>query len=162
VFSIRKEIRIVFHYFSCEESSLSWNRGDLRGGGITAAKEENSADERLPRPSPIWLTPAAASNSACAEIIQNHVMLLARPESGTLFARVTEEFIRCAKESQVQDPRVLMRNMRQFMNGLKNYLLRQVNKKAHKISQHLKLCSQYDTFEKLLEVKQVLIIKFFM
>jgi hypothetical protein len=105
---------------------LSWNRCD-RGGGIAAATEEKS-QERLPRPSAILLSPTTAPPGACAQIIQNHVMLLAQPESGTLFARVTEEFIRCAKESPVQDPRVLMRNMRQFMNGLKNYLLRHVTK----------------------------------
>ncbi len=52
------------------------------------------------------------------------MLLLSKPESGTLFGRVTAEFIRCAKESAERDPRVLMRNMRQFMNGLKNYLLR--------------------------------------
>ena len=55
---------------------------------------------------------------------QEHVLLLAKPESGSLFGRVTAEFIRCAKESTARDPRVLMRNMRQFMNGLKNYLVR--------------------------------------
>ena len=52
------------------------------------------------------------------------MVLLSRPESGSLFGRVTAEFIRCAKESTEKDPRILMRNMRQFMNGLKNYLLR--------------------------------------
>ncbi len=59
-----------------------------------------------------------------SDVYQEHVLLLSKPESGTLFGRVTAEFIRCAKESAERDPRVLMRNMRQFMNGLKNYLLR--------------------------------------
>jgi len=42
-----------------------------------------------------------------------------QPES--LFGRTVSQFVACTRESSVTEPSVVMRNMRQVMNGLKNY-----------------------------------------
>ncbi len=34
------------------------------------------------------------------------------------------KFVQCTEESREKDPAVVMRNMRQFMSGMKNYLVR--------------------------------------
>lgn len=104
------------------DNTLSWDRGGR--GGPVAQMEDAISEDRVPRPSAACQAPAGVHSTVSARIIQDHVVLLSQPESGSLFGRVTAEFIRCARESAVRDPRILMRNMRQFMNGLKNYLVR--------------------------------------
>ena len=46
-------------------------------------------------------------------------------DPGTIFGRNVAKFVVCTEESREKDPAVVMRNMRQFMSGIKNYLLRQ-------------------------------------
>lgn len=40
------------------------------------------------------------------------------------FSRNIENFISCTKESREVAPQIVMRNMRQFMSGMKNYLVK--------------------------------------
>ncbi len=42
----------------------------------------------------------------------------------TLFGLSVAKFVQCTEESREKDPAVVMRNMRQFMSGMKNYLVR--------------------------------------
>ena len=42
----------------------------------------------------------------------------------TTFARNIENFISCTKDSREGAPQIVMRNMRQFMSGMKNYLVK--------------------------------------
>ena len=42
----------------------------------------------------------------------------------TLFGLSVSQFVQCTEESREKDPAVVMRNMRQFMSGMKNYLVR--------------------------------------
>ena len=55
--------------------------------------------------------------------IQGCVQDLAN-DAGTTFSRSLKKFVQCTEESREKDPAVVMRNMRQFMSGIKNYLLR--------------------------------------
>ncbi|CAN8031364.1 unnamed protein product [Ixodes persulcatus] len=45
-------------------------------------------------------------------------------ERNTTFAMTIENFIQCTRESNETSPTVVMRNIRQFMSGMKNYLLK--------------------------------------
>lgn len=45
-------------------------------------------------------------------------------ERNTTFAMTIENFIQCTRESSETSPAVVMRNIRQFMSGMKNYLLK--------------------------------------
>lgn len=45
-------------------------------------------------------------------------------DATSTFARNIENFITCTKDSRETSPHVMMRNMRQFMSGMKNYLVK--------------------------------------
>ena len=45
-------------------------------------------------------------------------------EADGIFARNVSEFIVCTEEAAEADPAVVMRNVRQFVSGIKNYLVR--------------------------------------
>ncbi|XP_067011563.2 protein sprint [Anabrus simplex] len=45
-------------------------------------------------------------------------------DSSTTFAQNIDNFISCTRESREVNPQVVMRNMRQFMSGMKNYLVK--------------------------------------
>lgn len=64
-----------------------------------------------------------APNSLPGESIGAYTLTLANDRTST-FARNIENFISCTKESREMAPQVVMRNMRQFMSGMKNYLVK--------------------------------------
>ncbi|GLH14936.1 Protein sprint [Gryllus bimaculatus] len=45
-------------------------------------------------------------------------------DASTTFAQNIDNFIACTRESRETNPQVVMRNMRQFMSGMKNYLVK--------------------------------------
>uniref|UniRef100_A0A1B6C8N4 Protein sprint n=1 Tax=Clastoptera arizonana TaxID=38151 RepID=A0A1B6C8N4_9HEMI len=55
--------------------------------------------------------------------IRAYALHLAADKS-TTFAQNIDNFIACTKESREVRPQVVMRNMRQFMSGMKNYLVK--------------------------------------
>lgn len=55
--------------------------------------------------------------------IASYALSLANDRTST-FSRNIENFISCTKESRETSPQVVMRNMRQFMSGMKNYLVK--------------------------------------
>lgn len=55
--------------------------------------------------------------------IRAYALHLAADKS-TTFAQNIDNFIACTKESREARPQVVMRNMRQFMSGMKNYLVK--------------------------------------
>lgn len=75
--------------------------------------------------------------------IRAYTLHLAADRS-TVFARTIDNFISCTKESKETRPQVVMRNMRQFMTGMKNYLVthgerefeRHVEKERNKVSNY--------------------------
>lgn len=62
--------------------------------------------------------------------LRAYTLQLAQDPSST-FARNIENFISCTKESREAAPQVVMRNMRQFMSGMKNYLVKHGEGKFH-------------------------------
>ncbi|XP_054709890.1 protein sprint-like [Uloborus diversus] len=63
------------------------------------------------------------SISRIGENIRHYIFRLADERDNT-FAKSIEHFIQCTKESNETKPAVVMRNIRQFMSGIKNYLLK--------------------------------------
>lgn len=45
-------------------------------------------------------------------------------DTESTFSRNIENFIACTKDSRETSPQIVMRNMRQFMSGMKNYLVK--------------------------------------
>lgn len=74
--------------------------------------------------------------------IRAYALHLAADKS-TTFAQSIDNFIACTRDSRETNPQVVMRNMRQFMSGMKNYLVKhgerefekEVEKERMKVSQ---------------------------
>ncbi|XP_017086859.2 protein sprint isoform X4 [Drosophila bipectinata] len=69
-------------------------------------------------------------SSGPGDSLRAYTLQLAQDQSST-FARNIENFICCTKESREAAPQVVMRNMRQFMSGMKNYLVKHGEGKFH-------------------------------
>ena len=63
------------------------------------------------------------THSSPGEFIEQYTMQLAKDGTST-FSKNIENFIACTKESRELVPQNVMRNIRQFMNGMKNYLVK--------------------------------------
>lgn len=63
--------------------------------------------------------------------IRSYALQLAQDKT-TTFAQNIDNFIACTKESKEKDPHVVMRNIRQFMSGMKNYLVKHGEKEFYK------------------------------
>lgn len=57
------------------------------------------------------------------ERIESYTLALAQDES-SIFAKNILNFIACTRDSRERMPQKVMRNIRQFMNGMKNYLVK--------------------------------------
>ncbi|CDW52164.1 protein TAG 333, f [Trichuris trichiura] len=64
--------------------------------------------------------------------IQKCVVRLAEDE-GTFIGAQVHSFIRCTTEAHETDPHVVLGNVRQFINGLKNYLVKQGEATLHSL-----------------------------
>jgi len=64
-----------------------------------------------------------AAEGSPEELVEAYALELAKNHSST-FSKNIENFIACTKESNETAPQVVMRNMRQFMSGMKNYLVK--------------------------------------
>ncbi|XP_017035272.1 protein sprint isoform X1 [Drosophila kikkawai] len=69
-------------------------------------------------------------SSGPGDSLRAYTLQLAQDPNST-FARNIENFICCTKESREAAPQVVMRNMRQFMSGMKNYLVKHGEGKFH-------------------------------
>lgn len=63
--------------------------------------------------------PASASRDRIRSCVLN---LSGQPDG--IFSRNVSKFVQCTEESKEKNPAVVMRNIRQFMTGMKNYLIR--------------------------------------
>ncbi|EJD76625.1 CBR-TAG-333 protein [Loa loa] len=82
--------------------------------------------------SPI-ISPPRLKNSLSADPgtkIQEYVERLSREEN-TVFGATLRRFIECTFEAGECDPQVVIRNVRQFLNGLKNYLVKHGEGELH-------------------------------
>uniref|UniRef100_A0A5S6QWH8 Protein sprint n=1 Tax=Trichuris muris TaxID=70415 RepID=A0A5S6QWH8_TRIMR len=64
--------------------------------------------------------------------IQKCVIRLAQ-DQGTFIGAQVQSFIRCTTEAHETDPHVVLGNVRQFINGLKNYLVKQGEATLHSL-----------------------------
>ncbi|XP_070377848.1 protein sprint-like isoform X2 [Dermacentor albipictus] len=62
-------------------------------------------------------------DSTVGSDVKSYIFKLVQ-ERNTTFAMTIENFIQCTRESSETSPAVVMRNIRQFMSGMKNYLLK--------------------------------------
>lgn len=63
------------------------------------------------------------SSNGPDESVGAYALTLANDPNST-FSQTIGNFIACTKESREQAPQIVMRNMRQFMSGMKNYLVK--------------------------------------
>nr|XP_050859391.1 protein sprint-like isoform X3 [Vespula vulgaris] len=61
--------------------------------------------------------------SGTGSTIRSYALQLAADKT-TTFSQNIDNFIQCTKEGKEASPHVVMRNMRQFMSGMKNYLVK--------------------------------------
>ncbi|XP_012215187.1 protein sprint isoform X3 [Linepithema humile] len=61
--------------------------------------------------------------SGTGSTIRTYALQLAADKT-TTFSQNIDNFIQCTRESKEASPHVVMRNMRQFMSGMKNYLVK--------------------------------------
>lgn len=71
-------------------------------------------------PSMSW---AKKQPSESSLVIQECVLQLSKDRT-TIFGQNIFHFVQCTLESKEKDPVIVMRNMRQFMSGIKNYLVK--------------------------------------
>ncbi|XP_015436399.1 PREDICTED: protein sprint [Dufourea novaeangliae] len=62
-------------------------------------------------------------NTGTGSTIRTYALQLAADKT-TTFSQNIDNFIQCTKEGKEASPHVVMRNMRQFMSGMKNYLVK--------------------------------------
>ncbi|RZF37491.1 hypothetical protein LSTR_LSTR013728 [Laodelphax striatellus] len=114
-------------------------RKDVFMSRTKTAKER--LDPLLSPPRLQMLQKSRDSGGAGAAAIGAYTMQLAADKS-TTFAQNIDRFIACTRESPETSPQVVMRNMRQFMSGMKNYLVkhgeRQFEKQVEKERNKLK------------------------
>ncbi|XGW03625.1 hypothetical protein V3C99_015087 [Haemonchus contortus] len=77
----------------------------------------------LPALSPNLNSGRKTSQAESSAAIQTYVERLAEDES-TVFGATLKRFIECTVQSEEADPNVVVRNVRQFINGIKNYLVK--------------------------------------
>ncbi|CAJ0592020.1 unnamed protein product [Cylicocyclus nassatus] len=77
----------------------------------------------LPALSPNLNSERKTSQSDSSAALQSYVERLAEDES-TVFGATLKRFIECTVQSEEADPSVVVRNVRQFINGIKNYLVK--------------------------------------
>lgn len=68
------------------------------------------------------------SSSVAGASIRAYALQLAADRT-TTFSQNIENFIQCTKEGKEASPHIVMRNIRQFMSGMKNYLVRFLSSK---------------------------------
>ncbi|XP_012239848.1 protein sprint isoform X6 [Bombus impatiens] len=70
-------------------------------------------------------------NGGTGSSIRSYALQLAADKT-TTFSQNIDNFIQCTKEGKEASPHVVMRNMRQFMSGMKNYLVKHGEKEFEK------------------------------
>ncbi|XP_046487963.1 protein sprint isoform X2 [Neodiprion pinetum] len=91
---------------------------------VERIKRNKSFKERLdPLLSPPRLQALRNRETGTGSTIRCYALQLAVDKT-TTFSQNIDNFIQCTKEGKEASPHVVMRNMRQFMSGMKNYLVK--------------------------------------
>ncbi|CAI4222896.1 unnamed protein product [Auanema sp. JU1783] len=86
----------------------------------------------VPYMSPMMNDQAKQPSANSGLVIQHYVEKLAQ-DSTTIFGATLRRFIECTVESDEADPSVVFRNVRQFLTGIKNYLVKHGEGDLHQI-----------------------------
>uniref|UniRef100_F1KR34 Protein sprint n=1 Tax=Ascaris suum TaxID=6253 RepID=F1KR34_ASCSU len=81
------------------------------------------------------ISPPRLKSSFCVDPgtkIQEYVERLSAEEN-TVFGATLRRFIECTVEGEESDPQVVIRNVRQFLNGIKNYLVKHGEGELHEL-----------------------------
>ncbi|CAI5450198.1 unnamed protein product [Caenorhabditis angaria] len=78
---------------------------------------------------------AHAQGQGIGKNVQNYVEQLAQILHGSnaCFGQTLRQFIQCTKDTKETDPSIVVRNVRQFINGMKNYLVKHGEGDLHQI-----------------------------
>ncbi|XP_017870792.1 PREDICTED: protein sprint isoform X3 [Drosophila arizonae] len=130
---------------SCNQDTLKANKnGTSAGAGSNNNNNNNSKQAMRPKVATILRNPSMRDREILChprnkmniqsvgpgDSLRAYTLQLAQDPNST-FARNIENFISCTKESREAAPQVVMRNMRQFMSGMKNYLVKHGEGKFH-------------------------------
>uniref|UniRef100_A0A0K8SPS9 Protein sprint n=1 Tax=Lygus hesperus TaxID=30085 RepID=A0A0K8SPS9_LYGHE len=121
------------------ERGDDWQRGEERVNMVRTKSFRERLDPFLCAPRLAALQKTRDSGGTGASI-RSYTLQLAADKT-TVFAQTIDNFISCTRESKEARPQIVMRNMRQFMTGMKNYLVthgerefeRQVEKERNKL-----------------------------
>ncbi|KAL7038955.1 hypothetical protein ACKWTF_009753 [Chironomus riparius] len=80
-----------------------------------------------------------------AQAIEAYTLALAQDET-SIFGQNIHNFIACTRESKEKIPQKVMRNMRQFMNGMKNFLAKHGEKRFDEEVDNARLALNRDEF----------------
>ncbi len=69
----------------------------------------------------------------------------ASSSDATIFGRSVAKFVVCTEESREKDPAVVVRNVRQFISGMKNYLIRNGEGDLHAVIEDERKKVSYST-----------------
>jgi hypothetical protein len=58
----------------------------------------------------------------CDQSVMSNTLYRLASDETTVFGATLRRFIECTIEAEECDPQVVIRNVRQFLNGIKNYL----------------------------------------
>ncbi|XP_037918513.1 protein sprint isoform X4 [Hermetia illucens] len=137
-----------------EESTLKDNQGTLKGNNNTCSNSCSDNQQKIAtilrnrscRDRDVLCHPRNKSQyGGPEESIRDYTLQLANDHSST-FSRNIENFIACTKESREPAPQVVMRNMRQFMSGMKNYLVKHGEGEFHQEVQKARSQLKSDEF----------------
>uniref|UniRef100_A0A8R1HQK9 VPS9 domain-containing protein n=1 Tax=Caenorhabditis japonica TaxID=281687 RepID=A0A8R1HQK9_CAEJA len=125
-------------------SRFSHTLGGL--AGMSAAASFGSIDDlptTLPSMSPLLSGRASralhpqmvSTDEKIGRAVQDYVEQLAQVREGAnaCFGQTLRQFVACTKDTKETDPAVVIRNVRQFINGMKNYLVKHGEGDLHRI-----------------------------
>ncbi|CAL2045935.1 unnamed protein product [Caenorhabditis brenneri] len=115
--------------------------------GMSSAASFGSLDDlptTLPSMSPLLsgrisraqLPRSSSTDEKIGRAVQEYVEHLAQVKEGgenSCFGLTLRQFITCTKDTKESDPAVVIRNVRQFINGMKNYLVKHGEGDLHRI-----------------------------
>ncbi|XP_037036645.1 protein sprint isoform X7 [Bradysia coprophila] len=123
---IRQQVKSLESLISdsvTSDHSINVEHDECEHGATGSAPEVVDPDDFFENPDDIRHPRNKQNNSGPGESVAAYALTLAADTSST-FSRNIENFIACTKESREVAPQVVMRNMRQFMSGMKNYLVK--------------------------------------
>ena len=115
-----KKIQVIIRKTSLykevkQSKSLNLPKSD-QVDSLFSLTEDTAYSDQIPMP---YTTP---SINTTTKVLEDCIREMVGKEE-TFLGQSVRQFVSCTMESIVKDPKILLRNMRQFMTGLKIYLV---------------------------------------